>query len=700
MIQQEYKNNIQETSGTIETTGFNIEVNPSMFQMLTSNVYNDPKLAVMREWSTNACDACIAADKEVRFEVHLPTLEETFFSVRDYGTGLSPEDVTGLFSNLGASTKRNSDKYNGTLGIGRMAGLAIADAFTVDSYYNGTQYSYVISMKNGVPVTMSLGNNPTTEPNGLLLKVSTSFDDIEPFRRRASNLYKFFDYKPILNIDDIVIDLDISEHISDDWFIAKETSKSFRGSNYVVMSQVAYEIPYSQEINTQGFRSLVIKVAPGTVTFNPGRESLSLNKSTADYVNKRFKEIAEEYVEAANNTLALCNNDFELMTTYKSISRACPSALQNKIDPGQYASDYFKALFHSGNYYSIANTQKKTFNYLTTGSDFIVKSNNLLKVGHKPRYYKTSSTLDSRNTLSWDNFFFAKHVVIDLKSKFRSALNEQFKDESLVTWQRQQGEDFDEAVKKAKEYLDNMGISYQLASSLITQENLSVSSIAPREGFYASTVNDEGSVFKSEKMKEEEITANEYLFLKLKNTTPILQDSDMTFEEYQRVYFLLSKVTTMPKIKGVAKKYQEYVESLDNWMDYETYIKSKVKEVAFKLPAEDGTFSLYFSGIDGSNKTHYPSDIAEYYEECKNYKIFTNSKEFLSFCTDVDLVKSLKGNFISYQPIKDIDLRALKLKYPKTLPLITRTSYYGSLDPKLLAYIANLEEFYAIHSPK
>ena len=116
MIQQEYKNNVAEVHGDIETTGFSIEINESMFQMLTSNVYNDPILAVMREWSTNACDACIEADKEVNFDVHLPTIEETYFSVRDYGTGLSPEDIVGLFSNLGASTKRNSSQLNGTLG--------------------------------------------------------------------------------------------------------------------------------------------------------------------------------------------------------------------------------------------------------------------------------------------------------------------------------------------------------------------------------------------------------------------------------------------------------------------------------------------------------------------------------------------------------------------------------------------------------
>ena len=70
----------------------------------------------IREWSTNAIDACISAGVTPHFDVQLPTASDPTFAVRDYGTGLAPEDIVGLFSNLGASTKRNSDMYNGTLG--------------------------------------------------------------------------------------------------------------------------------------------------------------------------------------------------------------------------------------------------------------------------------------------------------------------------------------------------------------------------------------------------------------------------------------------------------------------------------------------------------------------------------------------------------------------------------------------------------
>ena len=114
MIQPELKSNV--TCSTFDSTSFTIETNASMFSLLTSKVYNDPIAAVIREWSTNAIDACIAANKPIDFEIHIPTTTECYFSVRDYGTGLEADQLTTLFCTLGASTKRNSNKYNGTFG--------------------------------------------------------------------------------------------------------------------------------------------------------------------------------------------------------------------------------------------------------------------------------------------------------------------------------------------------------------------------------------------------------------------------------------------------------------------------------------------------------------------------------------------------------------------------------------------------------
>ena len=105
-----------QPSASLTSTQFSIETNASMFKMLTSKVYNDPLLAVMREWSTNAIDACKDAKLAVNYDVHLPTNSDMSFSVRDYGTGLPKEQITTLFCTMGASTKRDSNEFNGAFG--------------------------------------------------------------------------------------------------------------------------------------------------------------------------------------------------------------------------------------------------------------------------------------------------------------------------------------------------------------------------------------------------------------------------------------------------------------------------------------------------------------------------------------------------------------------------------------------------------
>lgn len=692
MIQQEYKNNVVETQGVVETTGFNIEVNESMFQMLTSNVYNDPKLAVMREWSTNACDACIAAGKEIQFDVHLPTVEETYFSVRDYGTGLSPEDVKGIFSNLGASTKRNSNAYNGTLGIGRMAGLAVADAFTVESFYNGTCYSYIISMQNGVPVTIYMGDFPTNEPNGLQLKVDVELEDISAYTTRAEKLYQFFDHKPNINRENVNIHLDVSHHISEDWFITKNESV-YRNPNYVVMSQVAYEIPRSYEVEDHGFSGLVIKAAPGSVTFNPGRESLSLNKATVDYINKAFERIAEEYIEAARDKLEEADNDYQLMNTYKSLIEACPSDIAKKINPEEYASEEFSALFSQRNSWG---SQSKSFHYLSVTSSFYDLSSNLLALNYKGRHYKTSKSLDSNNPISWQEFFFSEHVIIDLKSKFRSALNEMYTEKPLICWQRNPEQDIEEAKETAILILDELGIPYKLASDIIdVNSQNSVIPASIRQGFYASNIYN-GVVFKSQKMEQEDIEKETYLYVKLKNTTPIIEDKLLSFEDYATAYSLLSAVTHMPEVKGVAKKYQSYVDTLDNWVDYETFIKEKMEQTVFKKPTEDyAPRRIRPRLMNEETYTLYPKRLQEFYEESKNYHCFTKSSDYLSSDLHIQLAASLGAQFVTYESSINIDLDELNEIYPKSMPVLQGLSSYYDLTSELVSYIANLEEFYA-----
>ena len=109
---------------------------------LLRNNYSNTQLAVIREISANALDANIEANSNRNIEVTLPTNMNNVFAVRDFGGGLSKEDVFGLYSKYGKSTKRESNNYIGAFGIGKFAPLSYGDSFSCVSYHGGMKRSY------------------------------------------------------------------------------------------------------------------------------------------------------------------------------------------------------------------------------------------------------------------------------------------------------------------------------------------------------------------------------------------------------------------------------------------------------------------------------------------------------------------------------------------------------------------------------
>src|SRR6056300_893608 len=68
---------------------------------LLRNNYSNTRLAVVREISANALDANIEANQTRPIEISIPSKLNPLFRVRDFGGGLSKEDVFGLYSKYG-----------------------------------------------------------------------------------------------------------------------------------------------------------------------------------------------------------------------------------------------------------------------------------------------------------------------------------------------------------------------------------------------------------------------------------------------------------------------------------------------------------------------------------------------------------------------------------------------------------------------
>ena len=90
-----------------------------LMTILRDTLYSDKVLAVLREYSSNAWDAHREAGKPtLPIKITMPTDMEPTLSIRDWGLGLSPVDVFEVFTQYGASTKRDNDNAVGMLGIG------------------------------------------------------------------------------------------------------------------------------------------------------------------------------------------------------------------------------------------------------------------------------------------------------------------------------------------------------------------------------------------------------------------------------------------------------------------------------------------------------------------------------------------------------------------------------------------------------
>lgn len=111
---------------------------------ILAKLYTNPLAAAIREYTSNAIDAHIASGSNQPVEVSLPSRQNQWLTIRDYGKGLTTFDILTVYANFGSSDKRGSDEFIGGFGIGSKSGLAISDAIYVNSWTEGKMNSFVI----------------------------------------------------------------------------------------------------------------------------------------------------------------------------------------------------------------------------------------------------------------------------------------------------------------------------------------------------------------------------------------------------------------------------------------------------------------------------------------------------------------------------------------------------------------------------
>lgn len=188
MILEQNKEKIQ-TYGDVQQNKVSIDPRNAehIISILSSNLYSNPEESFLRETISNAVDSHKEAGTTdpiiLLFKINGSKFD---IVVRDYGTGISPERFDEIYRYIGSSTKRDSNAYIGSFGIGRFSALAVANVVYITSYYNGIANSYVMA-KNGGGIDIDLVSSlETDERNGVEIRVQV--DTVSNYDKILTNL--------------------------------------------------------------------------------------------------------------------------------------------------------------------------------------------------------------------------------------------------------------------------------------------------------------------------------------------------------------------------------------------------------------------------------------------------------------------------------------------------------------------------------
>lgn len=269
-----------------------------LMQILT-DLYSNPILAVIREYSTNALDSHIEAGNPAPIEITLPTQMKPEFVVKDQGLGLNVDDMRDVYSMYGRSTKRASDMVTGMLGLGCKSGLTYSLSFSVTGIKDGLKtIATVTKDADGVGAIKILDTVATDEPNGVIVKIPVKVHDVNRFENEALNLFKYWKDGTVTVVGHELDFPDNALWLDPDVAVF---SKPYSQESKIVMGGVAY--PWESGI--QGL-SIVAWVPMGAVNFTPSREALHFTSRTdaclediRTFAKERLTKSIEDAIKAA-----------------------------------------------------------------------------------------------------------------------------------------------------------------------------------------------------------------------------------------------------------------------------------------------------------------------------------------------------------------------------------------------------------------
>lgn len=345
-----------------KSRAFSISTSPEFIEVLSSSLYSDKALAVIREVMCNAWDAHISAGvTNLHIEVRITNDK---LSIRDFGLGIPDNNIEDVYCTYGESTKRNELATTGGFGLGSKAPFALSDTFKVTSHHAGVKSVYAVSKgseaTDNLPELRTIVTLPTDE-QGLLVEIPLDGGYIQAAEllNLAKRVAKFgemnakIDYN---NETEVISSTDLGLKEAEAGFLLSNAHFNYRNQSnreeiFIQYGAVVYPLPKKEEymqaynrvsrvLNREpkfkfmpSMRSgfLLIKAEDSTLSVAPSRETLSYNKPCIRQIIKLLEDVAT-HMEAIHPDLIKnamqtifdkfvenYESDYEVITQYEHV---------------------------------------------------------------------------------------------------------------------------------------------------------------------------------------------------------------------------------------------------------------------------------------------------------------------------------------------------------------------------------------------
>lgn len=300
------------------TIDFGISSSAEFFNILSSTLYKDQILAVVREVLCNAWDAHIEAgimDRPVEI-----TMMNNKFTIRDFGSGIHRDDMGTIYGTYGNSTKKNDGKQTGGFGLGCKAPFAYTSHFEVQSMHDGVRTIYNLSKSSaqaqGKPGIVPIASFPCTDSG---LQVSIDIHSLIDFNRFMKLIHRIASNGDMcMRLNGQLLGTLGFNRAESNYMITKSTE--LLDSKHRVMvryGNVIYPVEETASIhkdynrvcahllklnvnrNHEEYR-IIFQAPPHSISVTPSRESLSMQEHTIATLNALFagfmKEIDKGFV--------------------------------------------------------------------------------------------------------------------------------------------------------------------------------------------------------------------------------------------------------------------------------------------------------------------------------------------------------------------------------------------------------------------